>query len=761
MNIGERFTALLAACTVLASSGLAMAEKSPIQSESGDAALTAESRTPDENKGDQDSQSAQDAQNTRDSALNLNPELDWIPGAAALASVDLEEPDEDKNDAEENQNIDNKNIDIENEENADNQAVLASVNLDKDKENQDIEQENEKSADGIDNNNIEIFAELASNPTPQPNIETFAELASNPTPQQTKTAENNNITREPTPAKPNEPGVTHRPDNITPTPKPTKTPENNNITPAKPNEAGVTHRPDNITPTPKPTKTPTPENYNPTREPTPAKPNEPGVTHRPDGISPTPKPSPTEKTEAREPTPAKPNEPGVTHKPDGMENADASGIVNAQRANAGSGENENNNQLENIGYAGPSDENRDDIIYDLNESARKSEEDLAKLLERVTVSAETMDSVSFGDIESKMRSQNFQILSFQATIDYLKTMDYQKLTDDMRKQLNALAEGQAAMMDLSKITGQSVSDSYAYNQLTQGYNALRSQYDNLKDGDMQRDNLTTIQQLQSLQDQIVTGGQTLYITLVGMETRKDALNRQIAAMNRVVETMELQYQQGSVSAIQLQQYRAQRSSLISGAETLNMTIRTMKMQLENMMGATPTGEIKIGGLPTVTAEQISSMNVEQDLQSAMSRAYELRAAAKTLEQQEETFENAARAVNYRETKESYKQAEAVWNAAKNTYNSTLRNYELRFRTLYEQVHDYYQVWDASRTALAAQESSYQAAELRYNQGNLSQNALLDARDALDTAKETLAGNANDLFSAYNSYRWAVQTGVLN
>ena len=145
--------------------------------------------------------------------------------------------------------------------------------------------------------------------------------------------------------------------------------------------------------------------------------------------------------------------------------------------------------------------------------------------------------------------------------------------------------------------------------------------------------------------------------------------------------------------------------------------------------------------------------MERDLQSAMSNSYELRAAAKTLEEQEETYEDAIQAVRYDEKKEGYRQADAAWNAAKNNYNATLQSYELRFRTLYEQVHDYYQVWDASRTALAARESSYE-------QGNISQNALLDARDELETAKETLAGHANNLFSAYNSYRWAVQAGIL-
>ena len=83
-----------------------------------------------------------------------------------------------------------------------------------------------------------------------------------------------------------------------------------------------------------------------------------------------------------------------------------------------------------------------------------------------------------------------------------------------------------------------------------------------------------IWQLNNAQDQIVLLGESLYIGILKMETQEAALQRQLAALNRTVEEMELRYQLGQVSALQLEQAKAGRTSLISGLETLQMNIHT-------------------------------------------------------------------------------------------------------------------------------------------------------------------------------------------
>ena len=69
--------------------------------------------------------------------------------------------------------------------------------------------------------------------------------------------------------------------------------------------------------------------------------------------------------------------------------------------------------------------------------------------------------------------------------------------------------------------------------------------------------------------------------------------------------------------------------------------------------------------------------------------------------------------------------------------------------------------DAAQTALAVEQDNYAVSQLKYEQGNLSENDLLEAQDKVSEAQETVDGAANDLFSAYNNYRWAVEYGILN
>ena len=59
------------------------------------------------------------------------------------------------------------------------------------------------------------------------------------------------------------------------------------------------------------------------------------------------------------------------------------------------------------------------------------------------------------------------------------------------------------------------------------------------------------------------------------------------------------------------------------------------------------------------------------------------------------------------------------------------------------------------------EDSFAAAQLKFEQGTISQNALLEAKDKVSAAQETVDGAEIDLFSAYNNYRWAVDRGILN
>jgi outer membrane protein TolC len=302
-------------------------------------------------------------------------------------------------------------------------------------------------------------------------------------------------------------------------------------------------------------------------------------------------------------------------------------------------------------------------------------------------------------------------------------------------------------------------DSYAYAQVEQIYGGIEEQFDAIYKGELQEDNAGMIRQLNSLQDQIVMGGETLYMALAAMERQEASLQRQLESLNRTVEEMELRYQMGQISALQLAQVKAGRTSLISGMKTLQMNIEIYKSQLEQFLGAKITGEITLGAVPEVTQAQIDDMNVEEDWKVCKRQNYDIYAAEVAMDKADVEFLEAQKA--YDKDSYEYRAAENSLDAAECTYDDTLQTKELAFRTLYLQAMDHRQILEAAKVSLQCQEESCAAARLRYEQGTISHNALLTAEDELASARETVENAANDLFAAYNTYCWAAGHGILN
>lgn len=385
------------------------------------------------------------------------------------------------------------------------------------------------------------------------------------------------------------------------------------------------------------------------------------------------------------------------------------------------------------------------------------------LTDAAAAEPDELGTVSFANVESRMRENNLQVLILEESVQSIEDIDYDDLYEDLRQQLNTLAKTQWGLVMMSpealSYAGMSEFDrDKSYDQLDAAYDAVREQFDAIKDGEMQEDNAAIVRQLKNLQDQIIVAGESTYVALTAMETQEAALQRQLTALDRTVEEMELRYQLGQISALQLSQTKAGRASLASGLETLRMNIQTYKYQLEMLLGAEQTGEIRLGPVPEVTDKQLAAMDLEADLLAAKERSYELYDAERTLEDAKEDFKDN---YSYGSTTLKSKQALHTWNAAQYTYENTVQNYELRFRALYAQVTDCKQILDAARISLACEQASYAASELKYQQGTISHNALLDAEDSLRAAEDTVKTAANDLFSTYNTYCWAVQNGILN
>lgn len=359
-----------------------------------------------------------------------------------------------------------------------------------------------------------------------------------------------------------------------------------------------------------------------------------------------------------------------------------------------------------------------------------------------------LGKVSFAAVEQRARRNNLQILALDQQIAALEDIDYEKNLNSLRDALNGIANAQGMLLDM----GQGAS--YSYDKLEDSYNALRRQFDAIWNGDLQEDNADLIRQLKNLEDQIVLGGETMYMAILSMESQETDLERQLTALDRQLEELELRYELGQIAALTLTEAKAGRSALVSGLETLRMNIRVYKAQLEALLGAEQTGAVQLGGVPQVTAAQLAAMDPEKDLETAKERSYELFEARKTYEDTRDAYHGIG---DYTPSLS----AEHGWPAAQYTYRSAVQSYELKFNTLTAQVQNYKQVLEAAKVTLESKNASCAAAELKFKQGNISKNSFLAAVEEAAAAEEAVHKAENDLFTAYNSYCWAAETGILN
>lgn len=369
------------------------------------------------------------------------------------------------------------------------------------------------------------------------------------------------------------------------------------------------------------------------------------------------------------------------------------------------------------------------------------------------ITPDAVGTVSFANVSRRLRENNLSVLSLEENINAIKAIDYDKMTDDIRKSLNGIADAQWFLT----ISG----NSFAAKSMSSSYDSLKDSFDDIRDGKLQEDNEAVIRQLENAQDQVAMAGESLYIALTEMELNGQTLSRSITALDRTIKELNLRYDLGQISALTLEQTKAGRTSALSGQETLTMNIGTYKTQLEQMIGAELTGKIKLQGLPQVTAQQLAAMDLDKDLAAAKEASYTLFAAQRTLDDARDDFKDTAEDYMYNTGKYQYVTAQHQWQAAQYTYNAAVQSFETSFRTLYLQVKDYQQVLQASKTALATEKDNFAAAQKKHDLGNLSDNALADAKDKVSEAQDKVDGAAIDLFSAYNNYRWAVDHGILN
>ena len=366
-------------------------------------------------------------------------------------------------------------------------------------------------------------------------------------------------------------------------------------------------------------------------------------------------------------------------------------------------------------------------------------------------------TLTFENLERRMRENNLTLLALEENIQAIRVIDYDEMYEDIRQALNEIASAQWTMITSVPMGMGSMMAS----SLDAQYDALREQFEAIKDGELQKDNEDAIWQLQTLQDQMVLAGETTYLGVVELENSLKTVDRNLETLDRTLQELELRYELWQISSQTLEQTRASRTALLSTRQTLVSNLSNYKLQLELMAGGELNGQVQLGALPQVTDGQLAAMDLEADLAAAKEASYDLYEAQLTLDDAKETYDAAGGDGYHNKDSYEWQAANHQWNAARYTHDAAVQNFETAFRTLYFQVKDCKQVLDAAGTALAVEQSNYAVTQLKYEQGSVSYNALLEAQDSVDEAQDAVDTAANDLFSAYHTYRWAVDRGILN
>ncbi len=292
--------------------------------------------------------------------------------------------------------------------------------------------------------------------------------------------------------------------------------------------------------------------------------------------------------------------------------------------------------------------------------------------------------------------------------------------------------------------------------------SLEDQLDDLKDQkkDYQKTLADTEKQIEYAADQTISGAESLYLTILSTKLQLDGLKTNtLASTQRSLKEIELRYQLGQVSKLTLTQVQNGYESLESSIASLENTVSTLYSSLQSLMGDVPTGTLTLLDTPSVTANELSYLNYDADLAKAKENSYTLYSANRAVEDAEDAMNDSRR--DDGKNSYQYKMAEYAYQSSLYKKDAAVASFEASFLNLYKAIAPAQTALAAKQSALVYEQQMYAVAEKKYQLGNISANALQDAKDTLDSAQRDVEAAQLDLFTAYHSYDQAVKLGLVS
>ena len=383
-------------------------------------------------------------------------------------------------------------------------------------------------------------------------------------------------------------------------------------------------------------------------------------------------------------------------------------------------------------------------------------------------------TLAFSQIGERVKANNLTLKAAEESLKQAKAMDWDDAIDEMEDaidnldiQISQLLNGSSAQLEQAKkdldsslssvITskdnlsglGSVIQNTITVSTLTtlsqygkmqaeslkSTKESLEDQLDDLKEQkqDYQKTLKDTERQIDYAADQTISGAESLYLTILSTQLQLDGLkNNTLASTQRSLKEIELRYQLGQVSKLTLTQVQNGYESLASSITSLENTVSTLYSSLQSLMGDVPTGKLRLLDTPSVTANELSYLNYASDLSKAKENSYSLYTADRAVEDAEDAMNDARR--DKGKNSYQYKMAEYAYQSSIYKKDATVASFEVSFLNLYKAIAPAQTALAAKQSALAYEQQMYAVAEKKYQLGNLSANALQDAKDTLDSAR---------------------------
>lgn len=372
--------------------------------------------------------------------------------------------------------------------------------------------------------------------------------------------------------------------------------------------------------------------------------------------------------------------------------------------------------------------------------------------------------LTYNQIEPLVRSYNRTVLANRETFAAMEAVDIEQAIDDMKKAISSMEEAIVSMNELAGGVAMSLEtvDPTIQNgaaTLAIGSATVVLLQSNIAQMESQlaqmKEQLTELRktdyepyerQFAYIENQLVMAAQASYMGLMTIQQNYLAMVEQADLTNVQYNEMQLRYQLGQVSALDVSQVRTAKEQTDSAIQSLAATLRDAKSDFALLIGRDPALNFLLDTLTQITPDMLAKLSLQSDLDKAETLSYDIYKAeqaldeAEDLDRDEDGRDEKIRAATYQldNTKETFRQ---------------------NFHKLFRAVAEKNRLLVIAQRALTTQASATVAAKLQYEQGQISRNRYIEATASQGKAESNVLLAQIDLCSAYLQYQWACQ-GVM-